>query len=121
MSGATAERTFRPSATTSGPMPSPGITARRITRNPRSAAVEVGRTGLPRADPAGDLVEQLAAHRAVDGDRHQRLSPTRRPADLRTGDVDRGLAERRAHRADDPRPVDVGEEQQMAGRLEVDL
>src|SRR3954447_23853698 len=30
MSGATAWRTLRPSATTSGPMPSPGTTARRM-------------------------------------------------------------------------------------------
>src|SRR3954451_24393925 len=105
MSGATAERTLSPSATTSGPMPSPGITARRMSGNPRSGGGQVRRVGLARPDAAGDVVEQLGAHRAVDGDRHERLSPARRPADLRTGDVDAGLAERGTHRADHAGPV----------------
>src|SRR3954447_866199 len=100
MSGATAERTFNPSATTSGPMPSPGITATRMSGNPRSDGGQVGRAGLTRADVPGDVVEQLGAHRVVDGHRHERLAPARRAADLRAGDVDAGLAERRTHRAD---------------------
>src|SRR3954454_14626688 len=110
MSGATAERTFSPSATTSGPMPSPGITARRMTGNPRSGGGQVGRMGLARADAPGDVVEEIGAHRAVDGDGHQRLSPARRAADLRTGDVHPGLAERGPHRADHAGAVEIGEE-----------
>src|SRR5688500_11268795 len=121
MSGATSRRTFSPSATTSGPMPSPGITARRMGTDPRSERVEVRGPGLPRTDAAGDVAEQLRRHRAVDGDGHQRLTTPVRAADLRAGDVDRGLPQRRAHRADDARPVGVGEEQQVAREVEVEV
>src|SRR3954451_25383264 len=105
MSGATAERTFSPSATTSGPMPSPEITARRMTANPRSDGGEVGCAGLARADAPGDVVEQLAAHRAVDRHRHERLSPARRAAHLRAGDVDAALAQHHTPRPANPGPV----------------
>src|SRR5215213_11775918 len=101
MSGATSPRTFRPSATTSGPMPSPAITASRMARNPRSGGVEVGGPGLARPDALGDLPEQFGGHRAVDGHRHERLASARRAADLGTGDVHARLAQRGAHRADD--------------------
>src|SRR4051794_26115135 len=113
MSGATAERTFSPSATTSGPMPSPEITARRMTANPRSDGGEVGCAGLARTDAPGDVVERLAAPGAAARPRHERLSPARRAAHLRAGDVDAGLAQHHAHRADHPGPVGVGEEQQV--------
>src|SRR3954462_4872273 len=103
MSGATAPRTFRPSATTSGPMPSPAITASRMGTNPRSERVEIGRPGLARTDPLGHVGEQFGGHGAVDDDRHQRLATPRRAADLRTRDVDAGLPQRRPHAAHDAR------------------
>src|SRR4051794_22472195 len=104
MSGATSPRTLRPSATTSGPMPSPGITARRMGPDPRSERIEVGRSGLARADRAGDLRQQVGGPRIVDGHRHERLAAAGSAADLRTGDVHAGLPERRADGTDDPRP-----------------
>src|SRR3954453_4936236 len=67
MSGATATRPFRPSATTSGPIPSPPIPASRMAADPRSERVEVRGTGLARADPAGDVAEQLGRRGAVHG------------------------------------------------------
>src|SRR3954453_12505231 len=121
MSGATSRRTLRPSATTSGPIPSPAITARRMTRNPRSGGVEVGGPGLAGTDPAGDVVQQLRGDPAVDGDRHQRLAATGGAADLGTGDVDTGLAERRADGADHAGAVGVDEEQQVARQVQVDV
>src|SRR5947209_7932829 len=51
MSGATPPSTFRASATTSGPMPSPGITARRMGPDPRSDPVGARVPVLPRAAP----------------------------------------------------------------------
>src|SRR3712207_8889699 len=45
----------------SGPMPSPGITASRMGIDPRSEGVEVGCPGLARADATGDVLEQLGA------------------------------------------------------------
>src|SRR3954465_3540760 len=100
MSGATSWRTFRPSATTSGPIPSPGTTARRMGTDPRSAGGEVGGPGLAGTDPAGDVRPQLRRHGAVDGARHEGLAPLRRAAHLRAGDVDPGLSQCRAHGAD---------------------
>src|SRR5215218_5914517 len=111
MSGATSPRTLRASATTSGPIPSPGTTARRMATNPRSGRVEVGRPGLTRPDPAGDVPEQFGGDGVVDGDRHQRLATAGRAAHLGAGDVDPRLAQCRAHRTDDAGPVLVDEEQ----------
>src|SRR5947199_133085 len=85
--------TFGPSATTSGPMPSPGITARRMGTDPRSGGREIRGTGLPRADAPGDVVEQVGAHPAVDGDRHERLATAGGAAHLGAGDVDAGLSQ----------------------------
>src|SRR3954453_5978624 len=119
MSGATAPRTFRPSATTSGPIPSPAITASRMAVDPRSERVEVRGTGLARADPAGDVAEQLGRHGAVHGHGHQGLTAPGGPADLGPRDVDPRLAERRTDGADDAGPVGVGEEEQVTGGVEV--
>src|SRR5829696_5647046 len=121
MSGATSRRTFSPSATTSGPIPSPAITARRMAANPRSERVEIGGPGLARPDAVGDLTEQLRGHRTVDGHRHERLAAARGAADLGAGDVDRGLAECRTHDAHDARPVCIDEEEQVAREVEVDV
>src|SRR3954447_21120643 len=101
MSGATAARTLRASAVTSGPIPSPAITARRMGTDPRSGVVEVGRAGLAGTDPPGDVVQQLGRHRVVDGHRHERLATAGGAADLRAGDVDACLPERGPDRADD--------------------
>src|SRR4051794_11277914 len=120
-SGATSRSTLRPSATTSGPIPSPAITARRMAANPRSDRAQVGRPGLARPDPAGDVAEQLRLHLTVDGHRHERLTAAGGAADLGTGDVHTGLAERGADRADDTGAVGVGEEEQVAGQVQVDV
>src|SRR3954470_6496868 len=119
-SGATSRRTLRPSATTSGPIPSPAITARRMAGNPRSDRAEVGGPGLARPDPAGDVAEQLHLHLAVDRDGHQRLATAGGAADLGAGDVDPGLAEGGADGADDPGTVDVDEEEEVARQVQVD-
>src|SRR5690348_10915314 len=121
MSGATSRSTLRPSPTTSGPIPSPAITARRMARNPRSDSAEAGRPGLARADPAGDVRQQLRLDLAVDGHRHQRLTAAGRAAHLGAGDVDARLAERRADGAHDARPVGVDEEEQVAREVQVDV
>src|SRR4051794_21332354 len=121
MSGATSRRTLRPSATTSGPMPSPAITASRMAANPRSEGVEVGGPGLACPDALADLPEQLGGHGVVDGHRHERLAAARRAADLRTGDVHARGAERRADGADHAGAVGVDEEQQVAREVEVDV
>src|SRR3954454_4730184 len=120
-SGATSRRTLRPSATTSGPIPSPAITARRMGKDPRSDGAEVGGPGLARADPAGDVVEEFWLHLPVDGDCHERLAAARGAADLRTGDVHTGLAQRGTDGAHDTRSVGVGEEEQIPGELQVDV
>src|SRR4051794_28177013 len=118
-SGTTSRRTFSPSATTSGLIPSPGITARRMSTNPRSAVIEVGSLGLAGADPAGDVREQLRRDGAVDGDGHEGLPAAVGPADLGAGDVDTGLTERRTDGAHDTGPVGVDEEQQVRAEVEV--
>src|SRR3954447_7154926 len=119
MSGATSRRTFRASSTTSGPIPSPGTTARRMGTDPRSDGVEVRGPGLPRPDLAGDVAEQLRRDGAVDGDRHEGLPTAVGAAHLGAGDVDAGLAEGGTDRADDAGAVGVDEEQQVAGQVQV--
>src|SRR3712207_3874217 len=119
MSGATSPRTFRPSATTSGPIPSPAITAKRMRTSPGSEGVEVGGSGLAGTDACGDVPEQVGRHGAVHGHGHERLPAAGGAADLRAGDVDAGLAQGRAHGADDARAVRVDEEEQVARQVEV--
>src|SRR3954470_19477329 len=119
MSGATSWRTFRPSATTSGPIPSPGTTARRMGIDPRSAGGEVGGPGLAGTDPAGDVSQQLRRYGAVEGEGHEGLAALRRAAHLVAGDVDPRLPQCSAHGADHTRPVGVEEEEQVAREIEV--
>ncbi len=108
-SDTTSRRTLRPSATTSGPMPSPGITASLMTSKAIRPAVAVGAraglqvsvaAGITRAPPAhsvsrsaprtsvgtdrgADPGQHLGRHRAVHGDHHQRLAAAPGAADLR--------------------------------------
>ena len=97
-------RTLRPSATTSGPMPSPAITARRMGNDPRSERCGGRRPGprarrcRPAMSPSSSGGTGLSTVTAISAS-----PPAVGAADLRPGDVDAGLAQRRADGADDAR------------------
>ena len=96
-SGTSAEEMAR-----SGERPTPRR-GRRWPRRPAPIAVAAAASSSARTE-------------RVDGQRHQRLAAGLAPGHLHGGDVDAGLAEQRADRADDAGAVGVAEEQQDARR-----
>ena len=89
---------------------------RRVTRRCRSTVLAGGG-----ADRVGRRGEQVGVDRRVDGQRHQRLAAGLAPGHLHGGDVDAGLAQDRADRADHAGPVGVAEEQQDAVGVELQV
>ena len=74
-----------------------------------------------RTDALGDACEHSAGTALSTVSAIRASPPCGRAADLRPGDVDPRLAERRADGADDAGPVGVPEEQQVLGRHDVDV
>src|SRR3546814_8668360 len=66
------------------------------------------------------LGQRVGGDRGVDRERDEGLAALGLAGDLHSGDVDLRLAEDLADRADHARAVDVGEERQVVGGLDVD-
>src|SRR5215469_1021325 len=127
-----ARSTLMASPTTSGPMPSPPITASRMLRwatplrywaardnSEPLVFVQIDDPGQTRTRRVGDLAEQLQRDRRVCG-QHQHGVPALSPAaDLHAADVDLVAAEDLADCAHDPWPVDVAEEDHVLGRRDL--
>src|SRR5450755_1943281 len=113
-SPAAASMTLVASATTSGPMPSPPMTATRMLfpalgpvtggtllacnksqdrRPATSVLTQVHHAGHGGPNGLGDLRQHVRRHRAVHGQGDQRLTAAGIPADLHPGDVDAPAAE----------------------------
>ena len=89
----------------------PAVSPGPAAASGRISVSQVHRAGRRRADLLGDLREHRRRHRVVDGEHDQRLAALLRARDLHAGDVQPGLAEDPADRADD-----AGTVRRSAGR-----
>src|SRR5699024_3425637 len=125
-----ARRTRRPCGTTSLPMPSPSMTARRrvlavvvvmgssSTRCRTGSVDEVDGVDGPRIDGGAQLLGELAGDGLVEVEDHEGLGAlgSADAGDLHAGDVDAGLAEDRAVLADQAGTVRVAQDQQVVAQ-----